>query len=394
MNFEKKYNVVVVGGGIAGVAAALSSARRGIKTALIEKTVYLGGLATTGVICDYLPLCDGNGTQVTLGLAEELLKASVKYGPGKIAENWKKQKSAKLHDRYMVRFNPSSFIFAIDELLEEAGVDIWFDTLVCKTVVDDNSITGIEVENKSGRGILHAKCFIDATGDADLAYFAGCKCVTEENYLAIWAQEYQKGTNVFGPGICMHSDGGWDDDTKGFNGINGNKVSRFIKLSRKKYRENIIKQYKSGKFDRNSLFPLFLPAMAQYRKSRRINGRFTLSDDMDWTTFEDSIGMVADWRTPGVVWEVPYRSLLPSKFNNLLAAGRCISSDKDAWEVTRVIPAAALTGEVAGIVAAMKTEKDINLDKLELKDIQKELKNKYGFPLHFLDVGLTPKTIL
>jgi hypothetical protein len=80
--FRKSYDVVVCGGGVAGVAAALAAARRGQRTALLEKTVYPGGLATAGLIYIYLPLCDGNGTQVTFGVAEELLLASIKYGPG------------------------------------------------------------------------------------------------------------------------------------------------------------------------------------------------------------------------------------------------------------------------------------------------------------------------
>jgi NADPH-dependent 2,4-dienoyl-CoA reductase/sulfur reductase-like enzyme len=74
MVFEKKYDVVVAGAGVAGVAAALAAARRGHSVALIEKQTIIGGLATSGLIFVYLPLCDGNGRQVTFGISEELLK--------------------------------------------------------------------------------------------------------------------------------------------------------------------------------------------------------------------------------------------------------------------------------------------------------------------------------
>ena len=80
----KRYDVAVVGCGVAGVAAAAAAARMGAKTVIIEKTCTPGGLATAGLINIFLPLCDGNGTQVTFGLADELIRLSLKYGPGKI----------------------------------------------------------------------------------------------------------------------------------------------------------------------------------------------------------------------------------------------------------------------------------------------------------------------
>ena len=77
---EKQYEVVVCGGGIAGIAAALAAARNGAKTCLIEREFALGGLATLGLIVVYLPLCDGAGVKMSAGIAEELLKLSIKYG--------------------------------------------------------------------------------------------------------------------------------------------------------------------------------------------------------------------------------------------------------------------------------------------------------------------------
>ena len=144
--FEKLYDVAVCGGGIAGAAAALAAARRGQKTALIEKTIFTGGLATTGLIYIYLPLCDGNGTQVTSGITEELLLASLKYGPGNVPE-WRKGQNTEEAKRYRVTFSPASFIISLDELLTMAGVDIWFDTLICAANVQDGRLAAVEVEN-------------------------------------------------------------------------------------------------------------------------------------------------------------------------------------------------------------------------------------------------------
>ncbi len=392
MSSEKYYDVIVAGGGIAGVAAALAAARRGAKTALIEKTVYTGGLATTGLIYIYLPLCDGNGTQVSFGLTEKLIQACVKYGPGDIPDKWQEEKDAVEEKRYRTIFNPASFILAMDEMLEEAGVDVWFDTVVCKTIVEDGTAKGIEVENKSGRVTLNAGCLVDATGDADLAWSAGLECPTHNNAMAFWLLEHSDRRSTLSEKESILICGGSADPIDPeYNGINGKKVSSFIAKGRKIYRERLNEMYASGEHDRKSLYPLFLPGMAQFRMTRRIDGEFTLKDGMEWTWFEDSIGMIADWRKAGYVWELPYRSLLPKGIKNLLAAGRCISSEGDAWDVTRVIPVAGLTGEVAGVAAAMAVENRTTTDALNYKDLQRELADKYGFPLHFEDVGLKAK---
>ena len=83
------YDIAVVGGGVAGIAAAVQSARFGMKTILVEKTALIGGLATSGLVNVFLPLCDGNGHQVSFGLCEEMLRRSIVYGPGEIPPGWK-----------------------------------------------------------------------------------------------------------------------------------------------------------------------------------------------------------------------------------------------------------------------------------------------------------------
>ena len=129
----------------------------GLRTALIEKTVLIGGLATTGLINIYLPLCDGRGRQVTFGIAEELLHLSIKYGPGDVPAGWREPGEHAERGRYRVAFSPASFVLAMDEALEAAGVTLWLDTLVCRSVMEGERIVGLEVENKSGRGLLPAR---------------------------------------------------------------------------------------------------------------------------------------------------------------------------------------------------------------------------------------------
>jgi hypothetical protein len=95
--------------------------------------------------------------------------------------------------------------------------------------------------------------------------------------------------------------------------------------------------------------------------------------------------MVADWRRPGPVWEIPFGSLVPREVKGLLAAGRCISSEGDAWEITRVIPSAALTGQAAGVAATLACERDTTPDALDVTEIQARLRER-GVRLHIEDL--------
>lgn len=387
--FQSRYDLVVAGGGVAGVAAALAGARRGLRTALVEKTVWFGGLATSGLIYIYLPLCDGNGTQVTFGISEEMLKRSLEYGPGEIPPGWRRERNAAEARRYRVIFSPASFVLSLDKMLEEAGVELWLDTVVTGATVEDGRLSAVSVANKSGCGELRAACFVDATGDADLAAFAGHGCIEAPNALANWTLEYREGAVGLAPNCSMAIVGCSTDPETVPPGISGRTVSEAVLAGRKRYRERLEREYVSGKFDRRSLFPLMLPAMAELRHTRCVTGEFTLEPGMEWTAFPDSVGLAADWRKPGFVWEIPYRTLLPKGLKGVLAAGRCSSSRGDAWEVTRVIPAAAMTGEAAGVAAALSVAAGITPDRLNCGVLSRELTQVCGFALHFGELGLS-----
>lgn len=397
--FESRYQVVVAGGGIAGVAAAVAAARRGKKVALLEKTIMPGGLATSGLVFIYLPLCDGKGTQVLFGLAEELMQRSLRYGPGEIPTNWQSP-DEKTHDSQRLRciFSPASCMLSLDEVLDEAGVEVWFDTLVCEAVTENGRLSALEVENKSGRGRIAADVFIDCTGDADVARRAGAPVHDCLNSLSLWNIEYNETIDIqdwgrLGRNLRMQVYGQIpSDETEDHNntpkdrlyrGLSGRIVSEFVQRSRRELREYYQKLHSEG-VNRHAQYPLKLPLMPQFRKTYAIDGHYTLDNDQFNRRFEDSIGMVGDWRKAGEVWEIPYRTLLPQKVENLVVAGRCSAAVNDAWEITRVIPTAALTGEAAGIAAAMASTKGISPSALDVAELQKELKT----PLHLPDCGL------
>ncbi len=114
-------------------------------------------------------------------------------------------------------------------------------------------------------------------------------------------------------------------------------------------------------------------------------GQATLSDGQDGQRFEDSIGLSPDWRKPGPIWEIPYGTLVPRGRDAILAAGRCIDSEGDAWEVLRVIPPAAHTGQVAGLAATLAIQNGTVPREVPVDAIQKALREK-GIPLHIDEV--------
>lgn len=392
MDFTAAYDIVVAGGGIAGIAAALQAARAGCHTALVEKTVLLGGLATTGLINVYLPLCDGQGHQVTYGLAEELLHLSYRYGPGDVPPYWRGDGDADPSERLRVRFAPNAFILALDEVLEEAGVDVWFDTLLTDAALAGDRLAGCVVENKSGRGLIQAGCFVDATGDADLAHRAGAPTAEQGNWLSMWAfQASLERAKLVAADPDHHSllerltlgSGSWGNgQPEGMPklfGTDGQQVSQFVRESRRLVREHYQETHRVH--DRHHTFPVTLPAMAQFRTTRRIVGQEALTSGQDGQRQPTSIGLIADWRKPGFVWEIPYGTLLPTGITGLVVAGRCISSRDDAWEVTRVIPPAALTGQVAGLAASLAVQSKTTPDQLGIDAIQAALRH-LDIPLH------------
>ena len=414
MNFKVNYDIAVVGGGIAGIAAAIQAARSGKKTVLVEKTILPGGLATSGLVYIYLPICDGNGHQVTFGLSEELLKASIQYGPGEIPANWRNAENAEEQKRYRCVFSPAAFMLALEEALRNAGVDIWYDTLLCDAAVEDGRLAAAVVENESGRGEIRAKQFIDASGSSVLARRAGVPCLDGDNFYSLWALEYRKGAHAghrmdeLGESVVMHFDGAWANGDsavseerlakcgftreslkeKTVRHPSGKDVSDYILATRHFLLEYYRDLHASGQFDRRSCYALKLPAMPQFRKISCIQGEYVLKDNEHATRFEDSIGLLADWRKPGFVWEIPYRTLYPAnRLGGLLAAGRCTSATGDAWEITRVIPSAAMTGQVAGLAAALAIDEGREPGDLSVPLLQQKLR-KLGFALHLPDVGL------
>ena len=116
----KQYDVIVCGGGIAGIAAALAAGRQDKKVALVEREYMLGGLGTAGLVTVYLPLCDGYGHQVSFGIAEELFRNSIMYGAeARYPKNWLDNEGTRTENdpRFLVRYNAHLFAITAEKLL-------------------------------------------------------------------------------------------------------------------------------------------------------------------------------------------------------------------------------------------------------------------------------------
>ena len=116
-----------------------------------------------------MPLCDGNGRQLTFGLAEEMLKRCVEYGPFEVPELWGGPQGGNpgiSGDRYQCCFSPAGFTLTLDKMLEEAGVELWLDTTIIDVQKNNAKIESVDVSNYSGIIRITGKCFVDATGSS------------------------------------------------------------------------------------------------------------------------------------------------------------------------------------------------------------------------------------
>ena len=379
---RNKYELVVAGGGIAGVSAAVTAARKGVNTLLLEKSIQFGGLATAGLISWYEPLCNGKGKQLIKGIAEELLKLATKYSFDTLPEEWKKHHVVCDTDkRYTTYFSPTVFSLALDRFLADSNVHLLLDTMVVFPVMGDGRCEGVVVENKNGREFIPADYIIDATGDASVFYNAGIPTVEGENYLSYVAHgidreaiyDYEKSGNANSLRkwyFCGSDLNGNSQEQKKtcYKGSSAEEITEFVLQGRKILFEKIKND------DRNEREILTLPTMPQFRKIRHIKGEYELNQKDKNKKIKNSMGTVGDFRNRGVEYDIPFECLYNKTCNNMLAAGRIISADDDGWEVARVIPVASFTGECAGnaVYLAKKDHCPLpEIDRIKLRNCMK-----------------------
>lgn len=362
----EQYDVLVAGGGVAGAAAALAAARQGASVLLVDSNCALGGLATLGLITVYEPLCDGHGNQVMFGIAEEFLRMSIQHGfesrypdawlDGNDSEKRKKQ-------RFSVQYNAQFFALDLERLLVRSGVKILYRSKVYDTVVKDGVITHALIDNKAGRSAIAAKAFVDATGDADLCWFSGENTTLyEKNKLTAWYYFYYDGGYRYFPQNPPNQ-------TVFYNGLT-DETDMILKSHDLIYTDVLRKKEKD-----RCVMPVTIPTLPLFRMTRRLAGVSEPDLAQAEAGYADAIGRMGDWHCPAGVYDIPYSSLYGKNIQNLITAGRCVSHKDDMWDLSRVIPVCALTGEAAGVAAAMAAAAGISMSQVCLK----ELRNKIGY---------------
>ena len=381
-----EYDTFVAGGGIAGISAALAAARNGAKVLLAEREFLLGGLATLGLVTIYLPLCDGFGRQVSFGIPEELLRLSVKHGyEGKYCPCWLDGGTAdeRRKKRFEVQYNPYVFAIEAEQLLTANGVELLYGTVVSDTITDNGKITYIILENKSGRSAVKVKNVIDSTGDADICRQSGENTVIfkQGNVPASWCYVTENGKFTLRQiGYCDIPDSHKteeqlknDRSSLRFLGLDAAELTRLVQYSHKTLLSDFLKNGKVSP-ERTISSVAVIP---QIRMTRRIDGAYTQDDNEIHREYSDSVGLFSDWRKPGPVYELPFSVLYGKKISNLITAGRCISVTDAMWDITRVIPVCAVSGQAAGTAAAIS---DCFADT-DIKRLQTLLKRS-GVKLH------------
>ena len=358
------FEVVVVGGGIGGVAAAVAAARTGVSVCLLEKECSLGGLATVGNVTVWLPICDGRGRQIIGGIGEELLRLAVHdlrqpnkaAGFGGVPPCWEPggDPAARRQTRFMSQFNPAAYILGLERWVLDAGVKLLYDTRLCAVKRARGRITHLIVENKSGRSALACRTAVDATGDADLCFLAGEETESlDSNVGAAWFYYLKDGAAHLHTSSRAFSSSLRRDELKspGYRGDDAESVTAQILDSRALIRDECARL--SAANPGTDIQPFALPSIPCFRATRRLVGARALGERDMHVWFDDAVCLTGDWRRRGPVFAITPEMLRGVANHNLLSVGRCMSADTTIWDCTRVIPTCAVTGEAAGAAAAM-----------------------------------------
>ena len=401
------YDVVVLGGGPAGVCAAIEAARDGAKTLLLEATGMLGGMATSGGVGPLMTSYDRDGNRpVVGGLYREIVQRLSEKNDAILPE-YTDSKSiyTSFIDRYHKHVTPINSFglqLLLDEMTKEAGVDVLLYTRFADSIVKDGRIQGVIVAALEGLRAVEGKIFIDCTGNADVAAASGVET---------WKGEEESG--IPQPGTLMFEVDNADDDQvtvrpkppvkvyrtpeKGCYKVNHEhvySVDAADSASMTKAHQEARRQVLDSYYELHDRTPGFSHARISQvapvlgiRESRHIKGRYVIQveDVAQGTKFEDRIaayafGMDVHIRTKEMsgnfkievaeTYYVPYRSLQPLGCDNLLVAGKTIACLSQAAGGLRCMPCAMAMGQAAGAAASLalsgKTElKDVPVDQLQ-----------------------------
>lgn len=416
-------DVVVLGGGPAGITAAVAAARNGARTLLVERYGFLGGNGTIAMVTNFAgmhAILDGEIHQLVHGIADDILARIDHFGGLNAVHTVLGKTAAQAYD-------VAAYKLAADDLLMGAGVDILFHCLAVGAVVEDDAITALLVENKSGRGAIRGSYFIDCSGDGDLAYFAGAawdkgdddgfiqyptqmfrvnhvddqlalnegkpnlsKLMQDAAASGKWA--FTRTSGVINP--QKHS-GEWRVNLTQIPGPKGGPLDgtdvfdlTYGEIEGRRQVQNIFSFLKSEVPGFKDSYLLEIAPQVGIRETRRVRGQYTLTVDdvLQARDFDDTIG-ISGWpierHTQGhVEWrwiegrgyhQIPFRCQIPLTLDNLLIAGRCASLTSEAQAATRVSGPCFAMGQAAGTAAAINVKGGIVARDTDITALQRQL---------------------
>ncbi len=411
----KKYDLIVVGGGLSGVSASVAAARAGMSVLLIEKSGALGGAMSNSFVYPFMHYWT----------TDKETKEKKYLSGGIFAEMLNKQKEKYLNAND-THFSPEYFKLILDELTSQAGVDVLFHTVLYDAVKEDRSLKSIKVIAGSRKIEFKADYFIDTTGDGNLFYMAGCDyqvgregdnlcqpmttCFRMSGVdMGVFSSEYKKIQDLYrekkqsgeitNPREDILVMGGIGEGILHLNTTRIVKlnptdpfdVSKAEKIAREQIFEivNFFKEV-SPAFKNSTV--ISIATDIGIRESRKLRGEHILTEEelKDCTKFEDGIALGnydIDIHNPegsgtshyffkdGEYYSIPYRSLLPKEFDNLLVAGRCISATHEAQASVRIMPICACMGEAAGSAIAVAKQTNTNTHTLDTDVLREKLKS-------------------
>jgi len=391
-------DVVVVGGGPAGLAAAIASARNGARTVLVERFGYLGGTATASLMAcinGFRNQVEPDSTQTVRGIAEEIvLELKRLDGLGKSPYPQKPYPTEPGQMEYSYAIDTEKFKYVTLRMCVDAGVDILFHSWFADTIVDDATVRGVIVENKSGRSALMASVVVDASGDADVAARAGApfwQTVKDEAPRLNDALMYRVEFGARRPEGTFACDFGsnavvWGPAAGPINGADADELSQAEIATRLKvYEDFAAKQARHPELA--SARVIETPPLLGIRQTRFIEGEYKLTaeDALAGRQFDDSVAMSScaiihyyGYRRylQHEGYTIPYRCLLPRKIDNLLVAGRCISSQQQPYESHRAMIPIMAIGQAAGTAAALCGRTNTTPRNLDVPRLQQTLRQQ------------------
>jgi hypothetical protein len=425
-------DVVVVGGGPAGFAAAVAAARNGAKTVLLERYGHLGGMATGGLVIVIMPMSDGTGEQQIGGLCQEVInrldKEDTAIHPRKedlgsndaaLVKYWKRYAFSVVEGkiRMSATVDPEALKCVLNDTVTEAGVKLLLHSWGSRALLEGNTVKGVVFESKSGRQAVLGKVVIDATGDGDVFASAGAPFDAEMNpkmrsshlamtfrignvdstkYIAFKESETEKYAERMRElerlgGFThyintTHEDVIWvNNAVGGLDPLNVSDLTWLEVNGRKRMlvTHRFLKSHIPG-FEHS--FIMDTASQIGVRSSRRLIGEHVLTEKEIFSglVFPDTIAVCPDFRhtvsPEHPHWHVPYRSLIPRQVDNLLAAGRCYSSDLVANDLLAPIQFCMAMGQAAGTAAALAIEHKVSVRDLDYRLLQNCLV-KQGVPL-------------